>query len=273
MNGQWVPPRGLFRAPRPPPAPSQGREEFRAGPCAAPPPQAAAAGFTRLDFQLDPRRDIDIGWNNRPGHDWYPGMWWEPRWPSSNQIVQDRANGVLRITDAYLSTIIHRDPSLGGRAWNGGYFEIDGLGHNLSSFWLMSLLHARRGRQIASDPLTYTSELDIYEGDEGTPNTLTSTLHRDTSHDAGVPDSQNLNNNKDVSPIRIAGVRHKIGGLWLPDRVDIYLDGNNVNSFPTVDSTNQPMFLIIGNSAGGVNRGPTVDPQEYQVYSVCVWQK
>ena len=243
------------------------------GACGEPPPQAVAAGFTRLDFELDPRRPIDIGWNGMAGHDWYPGMWWEHRWPDRDQIVQDQAHGVLYLRNTVLTTIVHHDPSPGGRAWNGGYFEVDGIAHNWSALWFMSLSHAMRKPQSPKDPLTYTGELDIFEGDEGTPDDLVSTVHLDTSDDAGVKDQINRNNNHDVSPIRIEGVRHKIGGLWLNQRIDIYLDGKKVNSFPTFPSTNQPMFMVVGEGAHGVNHGPTVEPQEYAVYSLCVWQR
>jgi hypothetical protein len=241
--------------------------------CRVPPPAAIAAGFTRLDFTLDPRRPLDIGWDDRPGHNWYPGMWWASDWPRREQIEQDRQQGILRLKNTVLTTIVHHDPSPGGRSWNGGYFEVDGVGHNWSSFWLMSLLHAQRRQQRSDEPLTYTAELDIYEGDEGTPNTLVSTLHYDTSGDAGVPDKINGNNNRNVSPIRIAGRRHRIGALWLPERIDIYLDGEKVNSFPTFPSTNQPMFMVIGEGDGGVNHGPTVEPGEYDIHAVCVWQR
>jgi hypothetical protein len=256
----------------PPPRPCQP-PPLSPPPPPAPPPQAVAAGFTRLDFELDPTRPLDIGWDDWPGHDWYPGMWWEHQWPRRDQIVQDRAKGVLLLHDTVLTTIVHRDPSPGGRTWDGGYFEIDGVGHNWSSFWLMSVAHAMRRPQTSADPLSYTSELDIYEGDEGTPDNLVSTLHLDTSNDAAVPDKINRNNNKDVSPIRIAGERHRIGALWLKRRIDIYLDGRKVNSFPVFPSTNQPMFIVIGEGPGGVNHGPTVSPEDYVVYSLCVWDR
>src|SRR5258708_35056655 len=90
MKRQLVTPLVLLMATLAPPAPRQGREEFPAGPCAAPPPQAAAAGFTRLDFQLDPRRDIDIGWNNWPRHEWGSRILREARCASSHPILQDR---------------------------------------------------------------------------------------------------------------------------------------------------------------------------------------
>ncbi|HZT51710.1 MAG TPA: hypothetical protein VFA22_07250, partial [Stellaceae bacterium] len=276
--GQWQPNGGTLTSPIPAPPsnppPSQSGNPpppTAANVCgSSAPPQAAAAGFTHLDWSLDPHQPIDIGYSaDGQAHTLYAGLWYEPYGSAAN-VVQDTANGVLKLLNYQnLSTI---DKQGNGKTFNGGYFEVDGTGHDWFAFWLMSQLHAQNpNAQVASNPLTYTSELDIVEGDEGAPDDVVSTIHLDTvSPSSPVPDQQNANNVVNTGT-PIEGVRHKIGALWLPDHVEIYLDGTKINSFPTYPSTNQNMMLNLSSQPGGVLNGPTVNPIEFDVNAVCVW--
>jgi hypothetical protein len=66
---------------------------------------------------------------------------------------------------------------------------------------------------LASNPLTWTNEIDIIETDPETPTTAYLTLHKNTSGDGGVPD-QFREPHIIPTPFTLVGQWHTYGLLW-----------------------------------------------------------
>lgn len=69
---------------------------------------------------------------------------------------------------------------------------------------------------------------------------------------------------------------HTYGALWLPDRIDYYLDGTKTVSIPTSPDMNQPMYAIVnlaigGNWPGDPDAGTTF-PARLDVDYVRIWK-
>ena len=237
----------------------------------APPPQAAGAGYGRLVFDEEFNRPPDIGYGT-PGHKWNAGLWWETV-PDAKQFGVSQ--GILTITakpDADVALCTQYHDYSGGTYFQGGYFEAMMKCTDWSSFWLFS---AQRPWQpvVASNPSTWTSELDIIETDPGAPyvHDVVTTLHKNSGGDGGVPDEQNWNNNNTIagSPIN---QWHVYGCLWTQTQVTWYVDNIQVCTFPAYPSTWQPMQLILGAAPGGVNGSGSVQrPPTTAVDWVRVW--
>jgi beta-glucanase (GH16 family) len=233
-----------------------------------PPPQAAAGGFGKLDFDEEFKAPLDIGYGTN-GHKWNAGLWWEPVAPTSAFRVQD---GVLTITNAELCTQYH-DAS-GGTYFRGGYFEARMRCTDWSAFWLFCADRPRifGNRVLRSNPLTWTNEIDIIETDASTPNTAVTTLHRNTSSDGGVPDQQNANNNNRMPSDQTVAQWHTYGVLWTQTAVTWYVDNVQVCTVAPYASTWQPTQLILSAQPGGVNGGKSnTVPPITQVQWVHVW--
>ena len=243
-------------------------------PTITPPLQAAEAGYTHLSFDEECHTALDIGYGT-DGHKWNAGMWWEPVPRPSSFIVK---NGILTITpttstNVNLCTQFH-DYS-GGRYFRGGYFEAKMLCTDWSAFWLYCADRPQvNGSLVTSDPLTQTSEIDIVETDPGVAyvNTVTTTVHRNTGGDGGIPDLHNSKNNNQIgSPV--LGEWHTFGVLWTQSTVTWYVDNVKVCSRRAFPSTWQPMQLILGVGPGGVNGSTsTTIPPTLAVNWVRVWQ-
>jgi beta-glucanase (GH16 family) len=69
---------------------------------------------------------------------------------------------------------------------------------------------------------------------------------------------------------------HRYGALWLPDRVDFYIDGNLTGSMPAPPDLDRPMYLIVNLAVGGKWPGdPTPDvkfPATLEVDYVRAWR-
>lgn len=240
----------------------------------APPAQALSAGFRNLGFDEEFKGQLDIGYGTA-GHKWNAGLWWEPIPSASTFSVRD---GVLTITanppkNAELCTQYH-DAS-GGRYFQGGYFEARMLCTDWSAFWLFCANRPRvYGNLVrASNPLSWTNEIDIIETDPGSPNAAFCTLHANSSADGGVPDELN---HPHCFPINrpVIGAWHTYGLLWTQDQITWYLDDVEVASARPFPSTWQPMQLILTSAPGGVNGSDsTVLPPITQIQWVRVWEK
>jgi beta-glucanase (GH16 family) len=141
-----------------------------------------------------------------------------------------------------------------------------------SAFYLFS---AQRPWQpiVASNPSTWTSEIDILETDPGAPyvHDVVTTLHKNTGGDGGVPDEQNWNNNN-LFTSSLINEWHIYGCLWTQTQVTWYVDNVQVCTYPAYPSTWQPMQLILGVGPGGVNGSPSVaNPPTLAVGWVRVW--
>jgi len=176
-----------------------------------------------------------------------------------------------------------------GRTFTRGYFEARmkwtaGAGA-WPGFWLLSYRHATNPAWPSVNPycasnglpsaLCWSAELDVFEGQGTEPHVFYGTLHRNSSGDYGVGDSQNDNNYQPDAP-DLSAAFHTYGMLWSASQISWYLDGRLLMSAPVYDSTNQPMFLLLQMWVGGwtVDPGPsTPDILETQVDYVSAWQK
>jgi len=239
-----------------------------------PPAQASSAGFRNLGFDDEFQGSLDIGYGTT-GHKWNAGLWWEAIPSPSNFSVRD---GVLTITasaskSAEICTQYH-DVS-GGRYFQGGYFEARMFCTDWSAFWLFcaSRPHVYGSLVRASNPLTWTNEIDIIETDPGSPNVAFCTLHANSSGDGGVFDE--LNNPHRFSIDRpVLGAWHTYGLLWTQDQITWYVDDVEVARARPFPSSWQPMQLVLTAAPGGVNgSASTVQPPITQVQWVRVWEK
>jgi hypothetical protein len=240
-----------------------------------PPPQAVAAGFTSLNFDQEPGQTWDIGYGT-DGHKWNAGLWWYPVPPSSDFTVN---NGIMTLTctstETDLCTQFH--DATGGTYFQGGYFEAYMSTTDWSAFWLFC---ADRpwvfgNLVLPSNPLTWTNEIDVIETDPGAAfiNNVTTTIHKNTSGNGGVPDAINLNNNNTISDGPVESTWHIYGVLWTQTRVTWYVDNVEVCTYPTFVSTWQPVQLILSAAPNGVNGSSSnVMPPITQIQWVRVWE-
>jgi len=249
-----------------------------AGPHSSPsphaPPQAVAAGYTRLGFDEEFNGPLDIGYGT-DGHKWNAGLWWEPV-PSATDFIVN--NGTLTITattttNVDLCTQFH-DYS-GGTYFKGGYFEARMSCTDWSAFWLYCADRpwVYGNRVLPQNPLTWTSEIDIIETDPDSANTAFCTVHKNTSGDGGVPDQQNDPDYFRI-PSPVLGAWHTYGVLWTQSQIIWYVDNVKVATARPFPSTWQPMQLILSASPGGANGSvSSVLPPVTEVQWVRVWEK
>lgn len=176
-----------------------------------------------------------------------------------------------------------------GRTFQYGYFEArlkwTAAQGAWPGFWLLSYRHATNAAWPSVNPycssnglpnaLCWSAELDVFEGQGTEPRAFYGTLHRNSSNDYGVNDSQNANNYQPVTP-DLGADFHTYSALWTASQISWYLDGQLLMSAPVYDSTNQPMFLLLQMWVGGWTSDPgpsTPDVLETQVDYVRVWQR
>lgn len=231
----------------------------------APPPQAAAQGFTSLikamsdEFTAAP--DIGFGTN---GHKWNSNLWYEQpadpsqySWDGKSVLTMDASKG-----NVSLCTMSHDASQVAAQQF--GYFECYAALSNWSGPWLFSVAHARnQGGQC--------SEIDIMEFDNSTPTQAHQTLHRDT----GGNDAWNQGKGDNQwNPAEIGNALRtfrKYGVLWLPTAVTFYVDDKETATMPPYASTAQPMFLIMDIWQGALLGGPEAPPLTAQFDWVRSW--
>ena len=236
----------------------------------APPPQAVAAGYTKLTFDEEWTTTPDIGYGTN-GHKWYAGLWYEAIPPSS--CFQWDGKSVLTIVSPEASQInlctLSHDTTQGA-SFQFAYMEAMLQCSNWSAFWFLSTAHAQ------GKPGTLCSEIDVVETDSGKPGTYWATLHLNTGSYGGVPDQFNQGkgngNLNPLSPGQVLGQWHKLGMLWTPSLLTAYFDDQPTTTIPPYSSTAQPNFLILDARGGGIVGGPTVPPVTTAIDWVRVWQ-
>lgn len=165
---------------------------------------------------------------------------------------------------AYRPGVTTRGPYVGASpphytdplTWQEGFFEAricytdDGWNH--SGFWLYSMAYAQTWPQSKPCP-TLCAEIDIMETlvPVGFPNGFDQrnfhTVHRNTpangSENCSTPDTSVV-----AYTLRGSGPRldawHVWACRWTASTLFFYLDGEQVASHPTYDSTAQPMGLL-----------------------------
>jgi len=222
---------------------------------------------------------------------WGEGIWYDPGSPAGSIFTQ---NGILHLqskrSDGYPNITVSTEGGDQPRVFTQGYFEarMNWTGGNGAwpAFWLLSYRHAVNSSWPNINPYCaqnglpaaqcYSAELDVFEGQGSEPNVFYGTVHRNSSEDYGVSNTQNANNFNDLSPTVLANHWHTYGMLWTASTIKWYLDGQLVSSAPAYDSTNQPMFVLFDMFIGGWTTdtdGSTPAVLETQVDYVDVWQK
>jgi len=234
-----------------------------------PPPQAVAAGFTKLipglsdEFTSAP--DIGYGTN---GHKWYSSLWYQPIAAPSAYTWDSKS--ILTINNATLCTM-SRDFSA-GTTETAGYFECLVRPTNWSATWLFDLAHA----QNATNPC---GEIDIFETDGNTPDMLYQTIHSNTGGGGGAPDQYNMGKGSNVwnpttLPGAFVGTWQKVGCLLVPGQnVQMFYNDAPTVSMAPYPSTSHPMFYILDVAPGGISHtsGPAVGPVTMDVDWVRAW--
>jgi beta-glucanase (GH16 family) len=245
--------------------------ESREAQILSPPPRAAAAGFNQLVFNDEFDQPPDIGFAVA-GHKWNAGLWWE-QVPAPTAFTQSGSQLVINAgsaNDVNLCTQYH-DAS-GGTQFLGGYFEARMSCFDWSAFWLFCWDRPTvyGNKVLASDPLTWTNEIDIVETDPGYPDSVWCTLHENSSGDT-VPDAQNYPAEVQLNE-EVVGYWHNYGLLWLKDELTWFVDEIPVRTLPAYPSTWQPVQLILTAAPGGVNGSPSrTTPPTTHIDWVRVW--
>lgn len=139
-----------------------------------------------------------------------------------------------------------------------GYFEIRAswsTGKGVwPAFWLLPATGA------------WPPEIDVIEGHGDKPGVAFQTIHSKVAPRSG-------------QVAKVEGSQqdfHLYGVLWLPDRVDYYIDGHKTGSLKAPSDLNQPMYLLANLAIGGYWPGnPDPDPDfraTYKIDHIRVWQ-
>jgi beta-glucanase (GH16 family) len=229
------------------------------------PPLPSFAGFQQVDASgiLHLRTSRNYIWNGSTCPGDQPDTC---NWPINTTTTLSSG---LKFTQGYFEARMRW--TAGAGAWPG--------------FWLLSYRHATNPAWPSINPfcalnglpsaLCWSAELDVFEGQGTEPHVYYGTVHRNSSGDYGVADSQNGNNYQPGGP-DLSAAFHTYGMLWTASQVSWYLDGQLLMTAPLYDSTNQPMFLLLQMWVGGWTQDPgpsTPDVLETQVDYVSVWQR
>jgi hypothetical protein len=266
--------------------------------------------FTKKTYEYipsaGPLANLDIAFDQSPGHAWYPYAWWDPNQDklSASNFNFDPSDGALVITpgpDGAASIQSFQDIPLGGTGTINGNgfvgthaFELDLHPNNGSGYWSMSKSHVSDGvTPVASNPLTLNSEIDYLESCSGGANAaaenanralVPTTLHRNTSGGGGIPDTENAGNMSTAVSYFPAlangklfdGQRHVLAGIHIMGSgIWIFADGVLVNEFTGAnyyDSAPQVHALFIdysGNYMLGTSNNP--DPAELRIYRHTIY--
>jgi len=87
---------------------------------------------------------------------------------------------------------------------------------------------------------TWPPEIDILEAHGDKPTFVFHSLH-----------SKRVKSATKVADASNPQQFHRYGALWLPDRVDFYIDGNRTGTMPAPADLDQPMYLIVNLAVGG----------------------
>ena len=201
---------------------------------------------------------------------WTDHIWYEPA-PAAGAVSVSGGNLFLkaRRTDGYANVTA---TTYGHRAFRRGYFEArmrwtKGNGA-WPAFWMNSNLWVKH----QCPPIA--GEIDIFEGQGSEPTVHYGTLHRSVNDQCGIPDATNDGfNNVNID---LTAAFHTYSALWTQNEIVWYLDGQEVNRWPTYSSTDQDFFLLLQMWTGGWTHDPDAStPAELvtEVDWVRVWQR
>jgi Glycosyl hydrolases family 16 len=239
-------------------------------------------GYNKLIFEDDFTSAPDIGYRET-GHKWTSGIWWyQDKTPDKSHFIWDgkdkltiQVNPGDEMEHCDLCTQYY-DHS-GGTQFEYGYFEARLWVSDWAAFWLFCwdrpTVHG--DKVLPSDPMTWTNELDIIEGDGGYANRAYCSLHKNTSGDGGVADEMNKGGrNWFDTNAPLSKYWHDYGLLWHPNYLTWFIDSVPILTLePAYPSTNQPTQLILTAGRGGVGGSPsTQEPPQLKIDWVQVWR-
>ncbi len=212
-------------------------------------------------------------WDNRE--------WWNTPPPRRSQYVK---KGVLHLvsrrSQGYENIAVTTFSSR--KAFEFGYFEArikwtKGIG-SWPAFWLMSNAWARRGAGDCSLGIS-AAEVDIFEGYGQYPRVFNGAIHRNSGDficPQGPQPADEFNSNS-FQPQRFDLTRrfHTYAARWTPTRVTWYLDQRRMMSWPTYETTDTRMFILLSTQV--TDDPPTDSSTPNQLRTkfdwVRVWQK
>jgi len=255
-------------------------EVYGTGPHASAPPHAVAMGYTKLGFSDDFTSPPDIGYGeNDLNHKWSAGMWWYPPPPQDCYVWDGNTGLTIFVKDFEGGPGNHvdlctqfRDHETGAKFLHG-YFEARMQVWNWAAFWLFCWNRPKVwGDKIdPNNPMTWTNEIDIIEGDPGYSNRAFCTLHKNTSSEGGVPDQQNDPNWFNTQTF-LSGYWHNYGVLWHPNFITWFIDDIPLLTLDPYESTNQACQLILTAGDGGVGGSQsTKHPSQVKIDWVQAW--
>lgn len=126
-----------------------------------------------------------------------------------------------------------------------GYFEMrarwSGGKGVWPAFWLLPASGA------------WPPEIDVLEAHGDKPGVTFHSLHQ--KGPPSVTERANVANDD--------GEFHTYGALWLPDRIDYFVDGQQVASIPTETNLSEPMFMVANLAIGGYWPGDPDDVADF----------
>ena len=209
-------------------------------------------------------------WDNRE--------WWNTGPPRRSQYVrQGKLHLVSRRSQGYENITVTTFSSR--KAFKFGYFEArikwtKGIG-SWPAFWLMSNAWARRGADDCSLGIR-AAEIDIFEGYGQYPRVLNGAIHRNSGGHV-CPDPPDEFNPNSFQPQGFDLTRrfHTYAARWTPTRVTWFLDQRRTMSWPTYETTDTRMFILLSTQV--TDDPPTDSSTPNQLRTkidwVRVWQK
>jgi Glycosyl hydrolases family 16 len=260
---------------------------------AGPPPQAVAAGFSRLDFsdEFNYPDSSFVAFNGAAGQKWNGGPWFNPQASKPADFILSKS--FLTIRHDMISTL-HNAPPWDAHTFLGGYFEArlyctGWCGFYLGSYaWSSGVAKACHG--VNHCPALYavgkqndqqyggTAELDIIEARFSQPNSGYFTVHKngmgvgDPHNNYGALDEFNKSNFRRDFNFPIINAWHTYGFLWTQKTLTWYLDNQPVVTTKAYRSSWQPCFMILVDTPDQREAPGSNDPTELGVDWVRVWE-
>jgi len=259
--------------------PARSEDTYSSQPqsCLLPPSQAS--GY-HLAFSTD-FNPLNLSPNSVGSFTWYnPGIWWESAAPYNNIFLLNSALDLVWTSgqanaDTSISTAAQDGSYYQG--WHYGYFEVrmrwDTVNGAWPAIWMIPI------QDILTPGQQEEGELDIFEGQGGTPDVFYGTIH-------DWKNGQDVANNNCCNAYQLPGdidlsQFHTYGALWTPGHVSWYLDNrllNSVETYPIFDDLKQNYYLILGSQEGadwtaGDTSGVSATSISMKVQWVHVWQR
>lgn len=184
--------------------------------------------------------------------------------PLSSAVRAAVAKDVLRLPvaqryDAY-NKIAYSSGMISTRdafAQKYGYFEIRARWSGGRGIWPAFWMLPADG--------SWPPEIDVMEAHGDKPGIVFQSLHSKVQKPV----------TREVRVVGDAGAYHRYGVLWLPGRLDFFVDGAKTATMPTTSDLTKPMYLVANLAIGGYWSGfpnqATTFPATMQIDYIRVW--